>query len=53
MYRAIVLLMFSAPTWSHPGHGAPGGHLHGAGWEHALWALAAVAALSLALWRCK
>jgi hypothetical protein len=33
---AAALTAFSAQVLAHPGHGAPDGHFHGWGIEHAL-----------------
>jgi hypothetical protein len=33
---AAALMVFAGNALAHPGHGAPEGHLHGWGVEHAL-----------------
>ena len=33
---AAALILLSTEVYAHPGHGAPEGHFHGWGLEHAL-----------------
>ena len=46
---AAALMVFSGDLLAHPGHGAPEGHFHGWGLEHALLIAVAWVALAFAL----
>jgi len=54
MYRAIVpLLLASGDALAHPGHGAPGLHIHDWEWNHWALILAMVAIAGIATWRAR
>jgi len=46
---AATLTLFSTELLAHPGHGAPEGHFHGLGLEHALLLAVILALLAFAL----
>jgi hypothetical protein len=43
------LFVFAGNAWAHPGHGAPKGHFHGLGFEHALLLALVLALLAYAV----
>ena len=45
---AAGLMMFAGNVLAHPGHGAPEGHFHGWGPEHALLLIVILAVLAYA-----
>ncbi len=46
---AAALILFCAELLAHPGHGAPEGHFHGLGLEHAALVAVIFAVLAYAL----
>ena len=46
---AAALIIFSGNVCAHPGHGAPEGHFHGWGVEHALLFAVVFAVLAFAV----
>lgn len=46
---AAALIVFSGEAFAHAGHGAPEGHFHGWGVEHALLFAAVFAVLAFAV----
>ena len=46
---AAALIAFPGQIFAHPGHGAPEGHFHGWGLEHALLIAAILAVLAFAM----
>ena len=54
MYRAIVpLLLATGNALAHPGHGAPGLHIHDWEWNHWALILGMVAIAGIVAWRAK